>query len=122
MPTSPEALVEDCFRPSSHRSVCGWKGEAHYAEAGGLTDKKAQQGAYKQAILSYQKVLSLPKANKADGALFKIGLAFEALAYFSEAKVFYEEILAKHPKSPLAKEAKKRLKVVKRLAKKKGRR
>jgi uncharacterized protein (DUF427 family) len=26
----PEALVEGCFQPSSHRSVCGWKGEAHY--------------------------------------------------------------------------------------------
>ena len=26
----PEALVEGCFRPSSHRTMCGWKGEAHY--------------------------------------------------------------------------------------------
>ena len=26
----PEALVEGCFQPSSHRTVCGWKGEAHY--------------------------------------------------------------------------------------------
>lgn len=26
----PDALQADCFRPSSHRSVCGWKGEAHY--------------------------------------------------------------------------------------------
>jgi uncharacterized protein (DUF427 family) len=25
----PEALSGDCFRPSSHRTVCGWKGEAH---------------------------------------------------------------------------------------------
>ena len=25
-----EALVEGCFQPSSHRTVCGWKGEAHY--------------------------------------------------------------------------------------------
>lgn len=25
-----EALVADCFRASSHRTVCGWKGEAHY--------------------------------------------------------------------------------------------
>jgi len=24
------ALQGDCFRPSSHRTVCGWKGEAHY--------------------------------------------------------------------------------------------
>lgn len=26
----PEALEESRFRPSSHRTVCGWKGEAHY--------------------------------------------------------------------------------------------
>lgn len=25
-----EALEAACFRPSDHRSVCGWKGEAHY--------------------------------------------------------------------------------------------
>ncbi|MCT0224027.1 DUF427 domain-containing protein [Synechococcus sp. CS-1328] len=25
-----EALKADRFRASSHRSVCGWKGEAHY--------------------------------------------------------------------------------------------
>lgn len=24
------ALEGDCFRPSCHRTVCGWKGEAHY--------------------------------------------------------------------------------------------
>ena len=26
----PEALDQACFQPSDHRSVCGWKGEAHY--------------------------------------------------------------------------------------------
>lgn len=25
-----EALRSDCFKSSSHRTVCGWKGEAHY--------------------------------------------------------------------------------------------
>ena len=25
-----DALVENCFQASSHSSVCGWKGEAHY--------------------------------------------------------------------------------------------
>jgi uncharacterized protein (DUF427 family) len=25
-----EALNKDCFRSSTHRTVCGWKGEAHY--------------------------------------------------------------------------------------------
>lgn len=89
-----------------------WKGEAHYAKASGLGDKKAQADAYRQAVLSYQKVLQQPKANKADGALFKIGLAFEALGFASEAKVFYEELIQKHPKSDLVKEARKRLAAV----------
>jgi uncharacterized protein (DUF427 family) len=26
----PDALQSAYFRPSSHRTVCGWKGEAHY--------------------------------------------------------------------------------------------
>ena len=26
----PEALMDGCLEPSSHRTVCGWKGEAHY--------------------------------------------------------------------------------------------
>jgi uncharacterized protein (DUF427 family) len=26
----PEALRSEHLRPSEHRSVCGWKGEAHY--------------------------------------------------------------------------------------------
>ena len=26
----PDALQMECLRPSSHRTVCGWKGEAHY--------------------------------------------------------------------------------------------
>ena len=27
----PEASLErSCLRPSSHRTICGWKGEAHY--------------------------------------------------------------------------------------------
>jgi len=26
----PEALESACFQPSSRRTTCGWKGEAHY--------------------------------------------------------------------------------------------
>ena len=26
----PEALEAACFQPSSRRTTCGWKGEAHY--------------------------------------------------------------------------------------------
>lgn len=39
----PDALVSDCFQPSSHRTVCGWKGEAHYYDvvAGGKVNAAA---------------------------------------------------------------------------------
>ena len=39
----PDALVSDCFQPSSHRTVCGWKGEAHYYDvvAGGQVNAAA---------------------------------------------------------------------------------
>lgn len=90
-------------------NVWFWTGEAHSGIARGSTDAAARAQAYKKAILSYQKVLEIPESNKGDGALYKIGLAFEALGFVDEAKVFYEEILAKYPKSPLLPQAKTRL-------------
>lgn len=90
-----------------------WKAESYYQLASAAKDKTAREKAYKQAILSYQRVLETPKSEKGDGALFKIGLAFEALGFDEEARVFYDELLAKYPKSPLAGEAKKRLKALK---------
>jgi TolA-binding protein len=96
-----------------------WKAESYYQLGGAATDKAAKDKAYKQAILSYQRVLETPKSQKADGALFKIGLSFEQLGYDDEARVFYEELIAKHPKSPLLAEGKKRLNALK-PSKKKG--
>lgn len=93
-------------------NVWFWTGESHYNLAKSAEDEKSKEKSYKQAILSYQKVLAEPTSNKGDGALFKIGLAFEALQFIDEAKVFYEEILTKHPKSPLVPEAQKRLKAL----------
>lgn len=90
-----------------------WKGESHYARAAKLDDKKLQTDAYRQAVLAYQRVLQQPSANKADGALFKIGLSFEALGFPGEATVFYEELLQKYAKSDLANSARKRLKALK---------
>ncbi len=90
-----------------------WKAESYYQLAGAASDKAAKEKAYKQAILSYQRVLETPKSEKADGALFKIGLSFEQLGFQEEARVFYEELVAKHEKSPLVPDAKKRLKSLK---------
>ncbi len=87
-----------------------WKAESYYQLAGAGSDKAAKEKAYKQAILSYQRVLETPKSEKSDGALFKIGLSFEQLGFQDEARVFYEELISKHEKSPLIPDAKKRLK------------
>lgn len=76
-----------------------WSGECHY-----------QQKAYDKAILSYQKVISeFPKSEKADAALLKMGQSFAALGFDDDAKVFFDELLQKHPKSPLVKDAKAKL-------------
>jgi TolA-binding protein len=90
-----------------------WKAESYYQLAAQATEKAAKEKAYKQAILSYQRVLETPGSEKADGALMKIGLSFEQLGFADEARVFYEELIAKHGKSPLVGDAKKRLKSLK---------
>jgi TolA-binding protein len=89
-----------------------WKAEGTFSQASALTDVKAKEKAYKQAILAYQRVLEDPKSEKADSALYKIGLSFEQLKFNDEARVFYEELIAKHPKSALVADAKKRLKAL----------
>jgi len=96
-----------------------WKGESHYMAALDLSDKKKQAKGFKKAILSYKKVLDVAGSNKADGALFKIGMSFEQLGFKSEAGVFYQEVIDKHPKSPLVNDAKARIKALKKKKKKK---
>jgi TolA-binding protein len=96
-----------------------WKAESYYQLAAQATDKAGREKAYKQAILSYQRVLESPRSEKADGALLKIGLSFEQLGFADEARVFYEELITKFVKSPLVPDAKKRLAALKTPAKKK---
>jgi TolA-binding protein len=90
-----------------------WKAESYYQLAAQASDKPTREKAYKQAILSYQRVLETPTSEKSDGALMKIGLSFEQLGFADEARVFYEELIGKFAKSPLVPEAKKRLKSLK---------
>jgi TolA-binding protein len=96
-----------------------WKAESFYQLAAQAADKAGRDKAFKQAILSYQRVLESPRSEKADGALLKIGLSFEQLGFADEARVFYEELLEKHAKSPLVNDARKRLASLKAPPKKK---
>ena len=114
-PVPPRLLLR--WRTSDHAY---WKAESYYGVASALTDQKAKEKALKQAILAYQVVLEDTKSEKADSALYKIGLAFEQLGFKEEAAVFYDELINKHATSPLVGDAKKRLKQVGGVKKKKA--
>lgn len=98
-----------------------WKAEAYFAQASAQSDTKLKEKALKQAILAYQRVVEDPRSEKGDGALYKSGMAFEQLGFTDEAVVFYDELVAKHPKSPLIGDAKKRLKALAGTKRKKAR-
>ena len=89
-----------------------WKAEAYFNMASAQTEQKQKEKSLKQAILAYQTVIENPKSAKADGALYKVGLAFEQLGFKDEAATFFDELINKHPKSPLLADAKKHLKAV----------
>ena len=89
-----------------------WKAESYFGQANALSDAKAKEKALKQAILAYQRVIEDPKSAKHDVALYKIGMSFEELGLKDEAAAFYDEVISKHPKSIVVKDAKKRLQKV----------
>ncbi|MEK7357673.1 MAG: tetratricopeptide repeat protein [Bdellovibrionota bacterium] len=69
---------------------------------------------WKEAILDYEKYRkAYPKGKDFSAATYKIGVSFQELGMIDEAKAFYEEVLAKFPKSKDAKSAGSRLKGLK---------
>lgn len=69
---------------------------------------------WKRAIVGYQKYRDLnPKGKWYPEATYKIGVSFQELKMGSEAKAFFEEVIAKYPKDKHAKKAKYRLKNIK---------
>ena len=98
--------------PDLQDNAAYWKAESYFQLAAAQNDEKAKQKSLKQAILAYQPVIENPKSEKAEGALYKAGLAFEQLGDKDSAAVFFDELITKHPKSSLVAEAKKHLKAV----------
>lgn len=89
-----------------------WIGEGYFKE-----------GTYDKAILTFQEVINkYPKSDKADASIYKIGRSFEALGLKDDAILFYEDLIAKYPKSSLVRDAKKRIRSVKKDKKKSRRR
>lgn len=65
---------------------------------------------WKTAILSYQSYRDAnPKGKNYADATYKIGVSFQELKMKDEAKVFFEEVVQKFPKSPAARKSKFRL-------------
>lgn len=70
-----------------------------------------KDGHWKEAILEYEKYRKASSKGKQFAeATYKIGVCFQELGLTEEAKAFYEEVLAKFPKSKEAEKASYRLK------------
>lgn len=99
------ALTAEAQKPSTSSSSSSSKkndyeqGEDHF-----------EAKEWRRAVLSYQKYRDAnPKGKNFADATYKIGVCFQELGLKDEARTFYEEVVAKHPKSPEAKRAKTRL-------------
>jgi TolA-binding protein len=69
---------------------------------------------WKDAAAAFQKYReAFPKGKAYSDATYKIGVCFQELGLKDEAKSFYDEVVAKFPKSKEAKKARIRLKSLK---------
>lgn len=69
---------------------------------------------FRQAILEYQKYREkFPKGKNVTAATYKMGISFQELGLKDDAKAFFEEVIAKSPKSDEAKKSKARLQKLK---------
>lgn len=81
------------------QNVYYWKGETFYSEKD-----------YESAILSFQDVVDkYPAGDKAPDAMLKQGFAFQSLSDRKNAKVIYELLQTKYPRSPAAGKAREKL-------------
>jgi TolA-binding protein len=86
-------------KPELIDNIFYWIGECHYAK-----------GKYEPAIENFQKVLSVPRANKIEDALMMMGLSYEKLNKIEEARESYQRLIDTQPKSRFIPKAKEKLK------------
>ncbi len=75
-----------------------WIGECYYA-----------MGKYNEAIMAFEKVLSFPKSNKNDYALFKLGQCYVKLGNMESARREFQQLIDTYPESELAPRARRYL-------------
>lgn len=95
------------------------RGDAARMLAQNATNDAAKKDFNRKAVTAYQDLLTrFPKSPRIPEGLFKVGEALEAMGFKSDAKIFYEEITAKHSKSSFAKQASKKLRELSKTKKK----
>ena len=88
----------------------GAKGEKNPFEIG---EAKFEAKSYRDAIFSYEEYRkTYPKGKAFIASTYKIGICFQELGMAEDAKPFYEEVIAKAPKSKEADRARARLKAL----------
>ena len=81
----------------------------------------AAEKRYANAIGAYTKVIdNFPKSAVVEDAMYKNGLAFYALKYCSDARVYFQELIKRHPKTRWKKDAADQIKQLQRDAKNKS--
>jgi len=90
--------------------VASTKGAESGKDAFKAAEAKFEKKNWKEAILDYEKYRAQhPRGKQFSPATYKIGVCFQELGMSEEAKAFYEEVLAKYPKSKDAEKATMRL-------------
>ncbi len=83
-------------------------------------EAKFEAKAWRDAIFAYEEYRKAnPKGKSFTAATYKIGVSFQELGMMDDAKLFYEEAIAKSPKSKEADRARTRLKALSKTASKK---
>jgi len=86
----------------------------HFSSTIDEADSYFEKKEWKRAIAAYQKYRDKNPSGKNFGrATYRIGICFQELNMKKEARVFYEEVLDRYPRSNLAKQASRRLKQIK---------
>lgn len=105
------------MREESRRAAEARAAEAAHAaerrakDPWGAAEEKYEKKEWKEAILDYEKYRSAnPNGKHLATATYKIAACFQELGMIEEARAFYEEVVAKYPKSKDAGKASQRLK------------
>mgnify|MGYP001205230438 CR=1 FL=1 len=111
-----EVFSESGYRDGALRDVARkWPTEEGFADEAffQIGESYFQEKKYRPALQEYIKVVEkFPKGQWVDDDFFRIGLCSTELGNLEDALIFFDEIVNNHPKSPLVKTAKKKVKEI----------